>query len=112
MAAGITSALSGVGGGTIKIPVMNVHMRIPMKVATATSSYVIGITAFSGAVVYLLSGVLDIETAAFVTIGAFVGSFMGLKILPRINAYSMRRYFSVLLLFLASVMLLRVGGVL
>ena len=112
MAAGITSALSGVGGGTIKIPVMNVHMRIPMKVATATSSYVIGITAFSGAAVYLLSGVLDIETAAFVTLGAFAGSLIGLKILPKINAYAMRRYFSVLLLFLASVMLLRVGGVL
>ncbi|MDR0334645.1 MAG: sulfite exporter TauE/SafE family protein [Methanomassiliicoccaceae archaeon] len=112
MAAGITSALSGVGGGTIKIPVMNVHMHIPMKVATATSSYVIGITAFSGAIVYLLSGVLDVETAAFVVLGAFAGSRIGLVLLQRINAQGLRRYFSVLLIFLASVMLLRVGGVL
>jgi len=112
MAAGITSALSGVGGGTIKIPIMNVHMRIPIKVATATSSYVIGITAFSGAAVYLLSGILDIETAAFVTIGAFAGALMGLKLLPKINAGALRRYFSVLLLFLAAVMLLNTGGLL
>ena len=108
--AGITSALSGVGGGSIKIPVMNVHMHIPMKAATATSSYVIGITAFGGAAVFLLSGLLDIEAAAFVVVGAFVGSLMGLRLLPKFNAGALRRYFSVLLLFLASVMLLNVGG--
>ena len=108
--AGITSALSGVGGGSIKVPVMNVHMHIPVKVSTATSSYVTGITAFSGAAVFFLSGILVIETAAFVTIGAFAGALVGLKILPKINAHGLRRYFSVLLLFLASVMLLSVGG--
>jgi len=111
-AAGITSAMSGVGGGSIKIPVMNVHMHIPMKVATATSSYVIGITALSGAAVYLLSGVIDIQTAAFVVVGAFVGSVIGVRLLPYINASSLRRYFSVVLIFLASVMLLNLGGVL
>ncbi|MCL2786448.1 MAG: sulfite exporter TauE/SafE family protein [Methanomassiliicoccaceae archaeon] len=111
VAAGVTSALSGVGGGSIKIPVMNVHMHIPMKVAAATSSYVIGITAFSGAAVYLLSGVIDVQTAAFVTIGAFVGSVIGVRILTMIDAGKLRRYFSVLLLFLAGVMLLNVGGI-
>jgi uncharacterized membrane protein YfcA len=114
IAAGISSALSGIGGGTIKIPVMNVHMHMPMKAATATSSFLIGITALSGAAVYLLSGVLDahVQTAAIVVIGAFAGSLIGLRILPRINASSMRRYFSVLLVFLASVMILNAGGIL
>ena len=113
VAAGITSALTGVGGGTIKIPVMNVHMRMPIKAATATSSYVIGLTAFSGAIIFLLTGVLTeiVQTAAIVVIGAFAGSLIGLKILPRINAQGLRRYFSVLLIFLACVMLLNVGGV-
>jgi uncharacterized membrane protein YfcA len=112
VAAGITSALSGVGGGTIKIPIMNVHMHMPMKAATATSSFVIGITALSGAAVYLLNGVLDehIQTAAIVVIGAFAGSLTGLKLLPKVNASSMRRYFSILLIFLASVMILNTGG--
>ncbi|MDR0778756.1 MAG: sulfite exporter TauE/SafE family protein [Methanomassiliicoccaceae archaeon] len=112
VAAGITSALSGVGGGTIKIPIMNVHMHMPVKAATATSSFVIGITALSGAAVYLLNGVLDehIQTAAAVVIGAIAGSLIGLRILPKINASSMRRYFSILLLFLASVMILNAGG--
>jgi hypothetical protein len=111
-AAGITSALAGVGGGVIKIPVMNAHMCMPMKTATATSSYVIGITAFTGAAVYLLSGILDVYTASVVIVGAFVGSMMGLKILPMLDAGAMRRYFSVLLIFLAAVMLLHAGGVL
>jgi uncharacterized membrane protein YfcA len=110
--AGMTSALTGLGGGMIKIPIMNVHMRMPVKAATATSSYVIGITAFSGAAVYLLSGVLDIQTASFVMIGAFAGSMIGLRILPKIDASSLRRYFAVLLVFLAAVMLMNVGGLL
>ena len=111
-AAGITSALSGVGGGAIKVPIMNVNMHMPMKVATATSSYVIGITAFTGAAVYLLSGVLDVYTASVVIVGAFIGSLIGTKILPMLNAGAMRRYFSVLLIFLAAVMLLHAGGIL
>jgi len=111
-AAGITSALSGVGGGAIKVPIMNVSMHMPMKVATATSSYVIGITAFTGAAVYLLSGVLDVYTASIVVIGAFIASLIGVRILPMLNAGAMRRYFSVLLIFLAAVMLLHAGGIL
>ena len=111
MAAGITSALTGVGGGTIKIPIMNVHMRMPMKVATATSSYVIGITAFSGAAVYLLMGAVDIMTASVVIVGSFIGSLIGLRIVRNIDASSLRRYFSLVLIFLASVMLLNAGGV-
>ena len=113
LAAGISSALSGVGGGTIKVPIMNIHMRMPMKAASATSSYVIGITAFSGAAVYLLSGVLDahMQTAAIVTVGAFIGSFIGLRILRRTDTSSLRRYFSLLLIFLAAVMLLGAGGI-
>jgi uncharacterized membrane protein YfcA len=111
-AAGISSALTGVGGGTIKIPVMNVHMHMPMKVATATSSYVIGITAFSGAAVYMLSGAVDILTASIVVFGAFIGTRIGLWILSGIDASSLRRYFSIVLIFLASVMILNTGGIL
>ncbi|MCL1904921.1 MAG: sulfite exporter TauE/SafE family protein [Methanomassiliicoccaceae archaeon] len=110
-AAGITSPLSGVGGGAIKVPIMNVHMNIPMKVATATSSFVIGITAFAGAAVYLLGGVIEMQTAAIVIVGAFCGSRIGIRILPKIDPASLRRYFSVLLIFLAAIMFLRAGGV-
>ena len=110
--AGITSALTGVGGGAVKVPIMNAHMGIPVKVATATGSYVVGITAFSGAAVYLLSGVLDVQVAAIVILGAFTGSLIGLRVLPRIDAPAMRRYFSIVLIFLASVMILNAGGIL
>ena len=57
--AGVVSALLGVGGGIVKVPVMNVAMGVPLKVATATSNMMIGITATSSAVIYLLRGEID-----------------------------------------------------
>jgi uncharacterized membrane protein YfcA len=83
-----------------------------MKVAAATSSYVIGITAFAGAAVYLMNGMLDIQIAAVVVLGAFIGSKIGVKILPAIDAGRLRKYFSLLLAFLAAAMLLKIGGIL
>lgn len=112
LAAGISSPLSGVGGGVIKVPIMNTHMDMPIKAATATSSLVIGITAFAGAAVYLISGTLDILVAAVVIVGAFIGSRTGVIVSSRIDSASLKRYFSVLLIFLAVVMILKAGGVL
>ena len=57
--AGVVSALLGVGGGIVKVPVMNVAMGVPLKVATATSNMMIGITATSSAVIYLLRGEIN-----------------------------------------------------
>ncbi|MDR2698144.1 MAG: sulfite exporter TauE/SafE family protein [Candidatus Methanoplasma sp.] len=110
--AGMLSSLTGVGGGTIKIPLMNVHMHIPIKVATATSSYMIGITAFSGAVVYFIHGDLLLDYAAAIAVGAFFGSFIGTRISKRIDAGPLRRYFSVLLLAISAVIFLEAGGIL
>ena len=62
--AGMISSMTGVGGGSIKVPLMNIHMHVPLKVASATSSYMIGITAFSGAIIYLAAGevLLDVSS--------------------------------------------------
>ena len=110
--AGVLSSLTGVGGGTIKIPLMNVHMHVPIKVATATSSYMIGITAFSGAVVYFIHGGLLLDYAAAVAVGAFIGSFIGTRISRRIDAGPLRRYFSILLLAISVTIFLEAGGIL
>ncbi len=111
-AAGIISSLSGVGGGLIKVPVMNMMMGVPMKAATATSSYMIGITAFSGAIIYFLNGQVLLDVAAFTTIGTFIGAVIGSRISKVFDGSSMKRYFSVLLFVIAGIMILRVGGVL
>ena len=104
--------MTGVGGGAIKVPVMNLIMHIPMKAASSTSSYMIGITAFSGAITYFFSGQLDLAFAGGVAIGAFIGALAGTYLARRIETKHIRRYFSVVLLFMSALVLLRIGGIL
>lgn len=110
--AGMLSSMTGVGGGAIKVPVMNLIMHVPMKAASSTSSYMIGITAFSGAITYFFSGQLDLMFAGGVAIGAFVGALLGTYLARRISTKHLRRYFSVVLIIMAALVLLRVGGIL
>ena len=63
------SALLGIGGGLIKVPVMHVVMGVPLRVATATSNLMIGITASASAIIYLLRGGIDAYAAAPTAIG-------------------------------------------
>ena len=110
--AGMISSMTGVGGGAVKVPLMNIYMHIPIKAASATSSYMIGITAFSGAITYFLGGQLLLGYAAGVALGAFAGSVIGTRIARRINARHLRKYFSVLLYVVATLVLLQAGGIL
>ena len=110
--AGMISSMTGVGGGAVKVPLMNIYMHVPIKAASATSSYMIGVTAFSGAITYLLGGQVLLDYAAGVAIGAFIGSLVGTYITRRINARHLRKYFSVVLIFMAILVLLQAGGIL
>lgn len=109
--AGMISSMTGVGGGMVKVPLMNIYMHIPMKAASATSSYMIGITAFSGAITYFLGGQVLLEYAAGVAIGAFLGSLIGSHLTRRINARHLRKYFSVVVFAMATLVLLQAVGV-
>ncbi len=108
--AGVIASMTGMGGGTIKVPVMNMYMDVPMKVATATSNYMIGITAFAGAILYFVMGEVDLMFAGSVAVGGFVGSMLGTRISAHINGKSLRKYFAVLLFVVAAIMLLNAGG--
>lgn len=126
--AGAISSMTGVGGGAIKVPLMNLHMHIPMKAASSTSSYMIGITAFSGAITYFTAGVftqgdlsplltgagLDslLPCAAGIAVGAFIGSLVGARYARRIPSGHLRKYFSVVLFAMAVLVLLQAGGIL
>lgn len=112
VAAGAYSSMTGVGGGVIKVPVMNAYMGVPLKAATATSSYMIGITAFSGAIVYFLDGQILFEYAVYVAIGAYIGMFLGTRLSKRFDTSAMKKYFAIVLVFSAVSMLLEAGGVL
>jgi uncharacterized protein len=105
--AGVTSALLGVGGGLVKVPVMHVVMGVPLKVATATSNLMIGITASASAILYLLRGGIDPYATAPTAIGVFLGASVGSRIASRVDARLLRGLFVVILLYTASQMVRR-----
>jgi uncharacterized membrane protein YfcA len=105
--AGVVSALLGIGGGTIKVPVMHVAMGVPLRVATATSNLMMGITASAGAIIYVIRGGIDPYLAAPTAIGVFIGASIGSRAAHRIDVRILRWLFVVILLFTASQMLQR-----
>lgn len=109
--AGIASALLGIGGGLIKVPVLHVVMGVPLRVATATSNLVIGITASTSAWIYLLRGGIDPYAAGPTAIGVFVGASIGSRIAHRVELRALRILFTVVLLYTAFQMLRRAAGI-
>lgn len=107
LGAGVVSALLGIGGGTINVPVMHVVMGVPLRVATATSNLMIGITASAGAIVYLLRGGIDAYVAAPTAVGVFLGASLGSRVAHRIQLPALRFLFVVVLLYTAWQMLQR-----
>jgi hypothetical protein len=106
--AGVMSALLGVGGGTVKVPVMHLVMGVPLRVATATSNLMIGVTASASAVIYLLRGGIDPYVAGPTAIGVFLGASLGSRIAHRIRIGILRWLFVLVLAYTALQMLLRV----
>jgi hypothetical protein len=105
--AGVASALLGIGGGIIKVPLMHLAMGVPLRVATATSNLMIGITAAASAVIYLLRGEIDPFVAGPTAIGVFLGATLGSRVAHRIGLRYLRLLFVVVMVYTAIQMLLR-----
>jgi uncharacterized membrane protein YfcA len=99
--AGAISGLLGIGSGAVKVMAMDQVMRLPFKVSTTTSNFMIGVTAAASAGVYLNRGYLDPGLAMPVMLGVLPGSFLGAHALARINAGILRMIFNGVILFLA-----------
>ena len=108
--AGVASALLGIGGGIIKVPLMHLAMGVPLRVATATSNLMIGITAAASAVIYLFRGEIDPYVAGPTAIGVFVGATIGSRVAHRIDLKYLRLLFVIVLTYTAVQMLLRAIG--
>ena len=91
--AGIVSALLGVGGGLIKVPLMNVAMGVPLRVAAATSNLMMGITAAASAIIYLVRGGIDPYVAGPTAVGVFVGASLGSRTAHRVDVRVLRMLF-------------------
>lgn len=99
--AGILSGLLGIGSGAVKVLAMDQAMRLPFKVSTTTSNFMIGVTAAASAGVYLSRGYIDPGLSMPVTIGVLIGSFIGARVLPGAKPRSLRLMFSAVVVALA-----------
>lgn len=102
--AGNVSTLLGIGGGTIKVPLLTSYCGIPIRIAAATSAFMIGVTATSGAVVYYGEGAILPGFAAAAVIGVKLGSWIGLRFSPRLPARRLRTLLAVVLLLVSASM--------
>ncbi|MHB8335233.1 MAG: sulfite exporter TauE/SafE family protein [Acidimicrobiales bacterium] len=91
--AGLVSALLGIGSGALKVPAMDGAMHLPMKVSTATSNFMIGVTAAASAGVYFIRGQIDPIIAAPVAAGVLLGATFGARVLGRITSRTIRLLF-------------------
>ena len=99
--AGGLSGLLGIGGGPIKVPVMFIFMNVPLMVATATSNFMIGVTAAASAIVYYRRGDILVNIAAPLAVGVFVGSLLGARLAPRIQTRYVVYLLVAIMLYLA-----------
>ena len=101
MVAGIISGLLGIGSGALKVIAMDNIMKLPFKVSTTTSNFMIGVTAAASAGVYLGRGYIDPGLSMPVVLGVLIGAFVGSKVLVKAQTKSLRILFAVVITFLA-----------
>ncbi len=99
--AGLMSGLLGIGSGAVKVMAMDYIMHIPLKVSSATSNFMIGVTAGAGALVFLARGDVSTTLAAPVALGVTAGALSGSRILPKVRVESLRIVFVVILVMIA-----------
>lgn len=107
--AGHVSSLLGIGGGVIKVPVLNAWCGVPLRAAAATSAFMIGVTATSGAIIYYGHGDLQPLAAAPAVIGVQLGSWVGLRLAQRASARRLKLLMAGVLVIVAVLMLMRGG---
>jgi uncharacterized membrane protein YfcA len=105
--AGALSGLLGIGSGALKVVAMDQAMKIPFKVSTTTSNFMIGVTAAASAGVYLSRGYIDPSLAMPVMIGVLIGSLMGTRVLVKTQTKRLRVVFSVVIVLLGVEMMFK-----
>jgi uncharacterized protein len=91
--AGLLSGLLGIGSGVFKVLAMDTAMRLPLKVSTTTSNFMIGVTAAASAGIYFQRGDIDPLIATPVALGVLAGATLGARVLPRLSNTALRAIF-------------------
>lgn len=109
--AGIISGLLGIGSGSFKVLAMDTAMRLPMKVSTTTSNFMIGVTAAASAGIYFSRGDIPPLIAAPVALGVLLGAFIGSRLLKRLSNKTLRLIFLPVMAIIAIQMVMRGLGI-
>lgn len=105
--AGIISGLLGIGSGALKVLALDWAMNLPLKVSTATSNFMIGVTASTGSAIYWSFGYIEPLLSSSAALGVLIGSFIGSKLIQKLSSFELRIIFLSILAFLGMNMLLR-----
>ena len=108
--AGLISALLGIGSGVLKIPAMDSALRLPFKVSSATSNFMIGVTAAASGAAYFMEGLINPTIAGPVALGSVIGALAGARLLMIVPNERLRLLFVAILVVLALQMLLSAFG--
>lgn len=103
--AGVISGLLGIGSGSFKVMALDVFMKLPLKVSTATSNFMMGVTAAASAGIYLLRGDIDPVISAPVAIGVLIGATIGSRLMQRMKSRTIRLLFIPIMIYVAIQML-------
>jgi uncharacterized membrane protein YfcA len=98
LVAGAISGLLGLGGGIIKVPILNTFCGVPIRVAAATSAFMIGATAAASAFVYYGRGHIELALTAAVAVGALPGSLVGARLTHRVETRALKVFMALILL--------------
>ncbi|MDQ3069085.1 MAG: sulfite exporter TauE/SafE family protein [Acidobacteriota bacterium] len=107
--AGVLSGLIGVGGGIVKVPVLNAWCGVPLRAAAATSAFMIGVTVVASAIPYYLRGDVVPHFAAATVLGVLAGGRLGIWLAPRTKARGLKILMIAMLLCVAAASLLKAG---
>jgi len=107
--AGGLSALLGVGGGPLKVPLMSYGMRVPFKVASATSNLMIGVTGAASVASYAWRGHVKLPLVSPLVVGVLAGAYLGSRLMPRVPTAVLKKLFAIVLLVVAAQMFWKGG---
>jgi uncharacterized membrane protein YfcA len=107
LGAGVVSGLLGIGSGALKVPAMDTAMRLPIKVSSATSNFMIGVTAAASAGAYYMRGDILPLLAAPVALGVLTGAMLGTRVMMRLKNERIRQLFIVVLVGISVEMAIR-----
>jgi len=105
--AGVAAGMLGIGAGAFKVAVHELVLKMPSKVSSATSNFIIGMTALAGASVYFNSGLLYLDLAAPMAVGTTIGAVAGSRLLRKLSNSSTRILFLVVVLYIMVQMIVR-----